>query len=387
MKYYVNVMTQLLTVSYQHNSFLSEFVPMAVDSPALSGALVSWASGHLSTVDNRYKITALEARSTALSRLAEAISRGSDNISVQETNAATCLVLLISEVCLGNHAGWYDHLIGAKNIISSAKFLANTGDEMLLGPNALKGSVEGRWILRNFAYHDILGSVTLGTKPLLRADYLHDITGVIDTYLGIGSGILILIAEISYLDPKSKSDTYTLPQNKKMSSKCSEIEQRLKAWQCHSDATSALVALGYAYRSAALIYLYRRMRSFIRLGSEYSSPTHRNELLGVLASKISLETTATLNHIAEIPSTEIVESALLFPLFLAGGEATKTMEINLIRQRLYLMLEKRHFQNISRALAILEEVWDRRMARLTLESDDADWQEILAGQGCQLLLT
>ncbi|KAL4744821.1 hypothetical protein BDW72DRAFT_212166 [Aspergillus terricola var. indicus] len=388
MKYYVNVMTQLLTVSHQHNSFLSEFVPMALDSPALSSALVSWASGHLSTVDNRYRITALEARSTALSRLAEAISCGSNDISVQETNAATSLVLLTSEVCLGNHAGWYDHLIGAKNIIKSAKVLATTDDNMLVGPDALKGSVEGRWILRNFAYHDILGSVTLGTKPLLSPDYLHGITCVVDTYLGVASGILILMAEISCLGLGSKSETHTLPDNKEMNSKCSEIEQKLKAWQCHSDAAPALVALGYAYRSAATIYLYRRMRSFVRFSTEYPSPARRSELLGLLDFKIALETTATLRHVAELPSTEMTDSALLFPLFLAGGEATETREINFVRQRLQLMLEKRHFQNIWRALSILEEVWDRRLRKPnTPESDDADWQDILASQSCRLLLT
>ncbi|KAL4913147.1 hypothetical protein BDW62DRAFT_214442 [Aspergillus aurantiobrunneus] len=380
MKYYVNVMTQLLTVKAR-----TEFVPMAVDSPALSGALVSWASGHLSSVDNRYRITALEARSTALSRLAESISYGSDDISVQETNAATCLVLLTSEVCLGNHAGWYDHLIGAKNIIMSAKFTTTTDDEALVGPDAFKGSVEGRWILRNFAYHDILGSVTLGTKPLLSPNYLHGITGVVDTYLGVASGILILIAEISCLDPGSKGDTRTLPDIKEI---ISEIEQRLNAWQCHSDTAPALVALGYAYRSAAMIYLYRRMRSFVRFSTEHPSPAHRSELLGLLAFKISLEAIATLRHVAEIPSTEIADSALLFPLFLAGGEATETREINFVRQRLQVMLEKRHFQNISRALSILEEVWNRRLRKPNAsESEDADWQEILASQSCRLLLT
>lgn len=360
---------------------------MAIGSPALSGALVSWASGHLSTVDDRYRITALESRSTALSQLAEALAHGSDSLSVQESNAATCLILLTSEVCLGDHAGWYNHLIGAKNIIISARFPATTSDEMRVGPDALKGSVEGRWILRNFAYHDILGSVTLGTKPLLSAEYLHDITGVVDTYLGVATGILMLIADISYLDPGSWIDIHTSP-DKGIHSRCSEIEQRLKAWQCHSDAIPVLAALGYAYRSAALIYLYRRMRSFAQLNSGYPSSTQRSELLGVLASKISAEATDTLRHVAEIPTSGIVESALLFPLFLAGGEVTKITEINLIRQRLHLMHEKRHFQNIAQALVVLDEVWERRQKRSdTLGDDGADWQEIIAIRGCRLLLT
>ncbi|PYH80484.1 GroES-like protein [Aspergillus uvarum CBS 121591] len=97
MKYYINIMTQMLTVSQQYNSFLSEFVPMSIVSPALSGALISWASGHLAAAaDERYRITALEARSTALGHLALALSTPSQDDNVC-THAATCLVLLTSE--------------------------------------------------------------------------------------------------------------------------------------------------------------------------------------------------------------------------------------------------------------------------------------------------
>jgi transcriptional activator protein UGA3 len=130
------------------------------------------------------------------------------------------------------------------------------------------------------------------------------------------------------------------------------------------------------------------MRNFARSSTEYPSLTHRSELLGLLDFNISLEVTATLGHVAEIPSTEIADSTLIFPLFLAGGEATEAGEVKFVRQRLQLMFEKRHFQNISRALSLLKEVWDRRLRRLdTPDSDDSDWQKILASQSCRLLLT
>ncbi|PYI33228.1 hypothetical protein BP00DRAFT_339473 [Aspergillus indologenus CBS 114.80] len=402
MKYYINVMTQMLTVSQQHNSFLSEFVPMSIVSPALSGALISWAAGHLAAAaDERYRITALEARSTALGHLALALSTPSQNDNVC-THAATCLVLLTSEVCLGNQTGWYAHLLGAKSIILSATTATSSG---VVGPDALKSTPEGQWILRNFAYHDILGSVTLGTKPLLCADYLHDITeGVVDTYLGVAAGILPLIADISFLDPPRQGGDNgtqaTLCSHElgaEVYSSCTDLEQRLLAWRCPhttSTASPSLVALAYAYRGAARIYLYRRMRGFLPRHRS-SSPSwddarQRDRPDDMFGIKMAAAVAETLAHIQEIPWTEQVESALLFPLFLAGGEVTTPDAMAVIRQRLELMFAHRQFENIALARDTLEEVWERRLKNAetsSLVGSGVDWEEILRRRGDQLLLT
>ncbi|RAK74290.1 Zn(II)2Cys6 transcription factor [Aspergillus fijiensis CBS 313.89] len=399
MKYYIDVIAQVLAVTQQYNSFLSEFVPMSVDSPALSGALISWASGHLAAAaDERYRITALEARSTALGHLASALSDPSPHNDDACTQVATCLVLLTSEVCLGNQTGWYAHLLGAKSIILSAAATTCSG---VAGPDALKSTPEGQWILRNFAYHDILGSVTLGTKPLLRADYLHGITdGVVDTYLGVAAGILALIAEISFLDPPPPGgDSGTLAalsnhnHDQEVYVSCTEIEQKLLAWRCPSTASPSLVALAYAYRGAARIYLYRRMRSFLRC---HSNSFSRGDALqseyqdNTLDVKMAAAVAETLAHIQEIPWAEQVESALLFPLFLAGGEVTAPAAMPVIRQRLELMFARRRFENIALAQATLEEVWAHRLRDAgisSLPSGGGDWEEVLARRGGQLLLT
>ncbi|KAK1143592.1 hypothetical protein N8T08_006202 [Aspergillus melleus] len=211
MNYYITVLSELLTVSRECNSFLSAFRPMAVDSPALADALVSWSSGHLAATNASYRVTALEARSTALHALTETISSAPDDLTCCETNVATCLVLLTSEVCLGDHTG----------------------------------------------------CVTLVAKPLTKAEYLEGIAGLVDTYLGVASEILLFISEISCLEPMELVYEYVDESDDSpfvfLGDRYASLERRIKGWKCQLDTAPTLEAVAYAYRSAALLYLYRRI--------------------------------------------------------------------------------------------------------------------------------
>ncbi|KAJ5235455.1 uncharacterized protein N7469_004623 [Penicillium citrinum] len=386
MKFYVTVLSQLLTTLCELNVGAA-FLPMTLESPALADALVAWSAGHLASHDSRYRTTALEARSTALGSLAMSLS--SQAIPSSEVNAATSLVIMTSEVCLGYHTQWYSHLIGTKNIIMSTQCPESTGTLRRWGPDALKQSTEGQWILRNFAYHDILGSVTLGKPPLIPSCYLQDIADVIDTYLGVAFGVLLIISDISCLEPLELVADYLLSNSlpKRESGRFSSIERRLQTWECPPGTNLSLESLAYTYRSSALIYLYRRALRELR--------SHRNSL-GVqcehpirdLHSKIQNEVLKVLQHTDGIPSSAIVESALLFPLFIAGGEATDHSHVSIIRSRLELMLHKRHFRNIYQSLEVLKCVWEQRKASQgTADYSELDWKDIIDQQGGVLLLT
>ncbi|KAH8432702.1 fungal specific transcription factor domain-containing protein [Aspergillus melleus] len=353
---------------------------MAVDSPALADALISWSSGHLAATNASYRVTALEARSTALHALTETISSAPDDLTCCETNVATCLVLLTSEVCLGDHTGWYYHLKGVKNIILSAQSSGSQGTHFR-GTDALRQSSEGQWILRNFAYHDVLGSVTLGAKPLIRAQYLEGITGLVDTYLGVASEILMLISEISCLEPMESVYEYVDESDDSPSvflgGRYASLERRIKGWKCELDTAPPLEAVAYAYRSAALLYLYRRILRAL------DDRTHRREeLSSMINSRTQIEVARVLKHVCDVPLSDKPETALLFPVFMAGAEATEGNHIEIVRMRLVIMQGKRPFHNISRALQVLEGLWTRRRSH-----SDVDWRDIVEQQPVGLLLT
>lgn len=409
MRYYITVLSHYLTASEQFNSFLSgklfsclhhihshsytgivtAFLPMAMESTVLYDALVAFASGHLSLSNDSYKVSALEAHSTAISNLATALSTPQQEITWYETKAATCLAFVIGEVCVGDNYGWPTHLNGTKLIIESA--MATTGTGLVLrGPDVFKRSSEGQWILRNFAYHDIIGSVTLRRRPLLDCSYLDGITDVVDTYLGVATDLLRYVATLSCLDEETKlvpdmTLEETTRRKKLFHTTCAEVERDLHDWRCQPNATPELAALAHAFRGAVLIVLYRLVRDRSSFEEEIaqgrsSTPTGWD----ILPTKIRTQVSNILRHVDDIPIGSHTESAILFPLFLAGGEATEDVHMDAVRIRLQMTHQKRRFQNISTSLNILEKLWQRRQG---LNEDYIDWTNILAATGEHLLLT
>ncbi|RFN43178.1 hypothetical protein FIE12Z_12580 [Fusarium flagelliforme] len=264
-----------------------------MESPALAEALIAYSSGHMSYGDSSYTAVSLTARSKALNELSMAVSGSPPEPVVIETTLSACLILLTSEVCLGSHQNWYNHLIGARHLIACAR--SDTGGSIVEGAQALRLTSEGRWILRNFAYHDIIGSVTLGIQPLLNPDYLRDITDEFDTYLGVATQLLAFIAEITCLsfDPVDllmKSHNLRGHLN---------IEHDLQVWQCPAGTSPTLEAVAYAYRGAALILLYRKMRW--HLEADDGTWLGYNISLETLEESIKALVVSVLDHIKSVP--------------------------------------------------------------------------------------
>ncbi|CAI6093082.1 unnamed protein product [Clonostachys chloroleuca] len=383
MSYYIKVLSELLTVSREDNSFTS-----AMESPALYEALLAYASGHLSSLDSSYSVVALRARSKSLNHLSKALDTSSWDSLHPESTVAVSLILLTSEVCLGSHKGWYSHLIGAKHLILSTQSTVQLRTEPSGGLRdftSFKSTPGGRWILRNFAYHDVISSVTLGRGPLLNGRYLEGITDVVDTYLGVASGILVMISDISSLDihPKGEDDVV------EFNHRCLEIEDTLRSWTYSTVSLEPLSAIAGAYQASALLYLYRQKRQFAENIKGYFGLLPASTLsMDDLDYKIHLAVRNILHHISKVPVDHISESCLLFPLFLAGGDASSVSQIKIVRQRLQSMLKKRQFRNIHRALDILETLWAMKSDDTKQEGDKSpDWTTLLEDQDEPLLLT
>lgn len=350
-----------------------------MESPALAEALIAYSAGHMSHTDPSYTTVSLTARSKALNELSVAVCRPITDSAVIETALSACLILLTSEVCLGSHQSWYNHLVGAKHLIASAR--SDAGATTVQGAQALKLTSEGRWILRNFAYHDIIGSVTLGTHPLLNPDYLRDITEEFDTYLGVATQLLGFIAEITCLS-FDHVDLLMQPQDSRSHL---NIERDLQTWKCPTGTPATLEAVAYAYRGAALILLYRKTRK--HLEAENETWLGYEKSLETVGEKVQAVVDSALDHVKVIPENDMSESPLLFPLFILGGEVIYQEQIDLVRRRLGSSYKKRRFRNISRALEVLEELWVGRQVQGVLGGKRADWEDILRATEEPLLLT
>lgn len=361
---------------------------MAMESTTLYEGLLALASGHLSLAEESYKVVALECRSVALNKLAAAISRPSNQITDHETNVAACLALVVGDVSTGNCLGWYAHLSGAKQIIVSAAARSNTG-RALHGPEVFKENPEGRWILRNFAYHDIIGSVTMRRKPLLSPAYLDGITDIVDSYVGVATGLLEYISQINCLDEETRiDDCMTDEEVQRRTSEfhgtCAALEQGLLAWSCPPNAQEYLDSMAYTFRAAVLILLYRLARARLEDRGHGSASASGPWVRDMLRLKIRTQVYEILSRVGDIPPGATAESALLFPLFIAGGEATEDDQMEFVRLRLETTLQKRKFQNIGKALEILGDLWSLRKSR---GGESVDWTQVLEASGGTLLLT
>jgi transcriptional activator protein UGA3 len=370
------------------------FLPMAMDSKVLQKSLIAWSSAHLSAYSKSHFLTALENRSAALLLVHDALSAPILSPAESETILAACLVLCSCEVAFGGISAWDQHLLGARQIILTAHRLGANG-EMITGTDALMKSKDGQWLLRNFAYHDVLGAVTTLDPPLILGPYWlpkEDGPVIVDSYVGLGSKVLAMLSEICALDINPR--TYSSPDvdwDNNLSPDesaptldfwqiATDIETRLQQWTCPDGSDIPIVELAESYRSASLIVLYRKMR----LNLQRHSPN--SPMLETVTAKIEAAVDDTMFHIGLIPMQALPECGLLFPLFMAGGDTLKPTQIEVVRARLTALKEHRGFGNLGSATEVLEELWRCRASGYKGESGDLDWLDVLARKGWLLTL-
>ncbi|KAF5013782.1 hypothetical protein FDECE_200 [Fusarium decemcellulare] len=362
------------------------FIPMAIESPVLLHALIAFASANMSYFDASYEAMAIEARVKALSYLSASIL--DSDMAQREMNLAACLVLSTAEISLGHRKEWHSHLQGAKHVIESS-FVSGHDSQLTSASEALKGTHEGRWLLRNFAYHDIMASVLSG-QLLLHPDYLEGIATTIDSYFGVALDPLISVAEISSLDLAQLKHAVSRPFDLSLGiiettwPLVTKIESNLRSWQCPHVRDSALMSMGRSFRNAALLYLYGRIHDAAPLCESLSSSTASTK--STIHDRVEAEVTKTLHHLSNIPLNGCAEGSLLFPLFLAWVATSRNVNMVTISRRIKHIVEKRGFRNFQLGLEALERIWASKSYHHGTVFGGLEWQAIqqLAGSGVTL---
>lgn len=299
------------------------------------------------------------------------------------------------ESILGDTSRWYQHLLGAYEVIRSSNEKHAPGEAQNMKPAIFLSTPDERWLLRNFAYHDVMMSVTCQRRPLLPGNY-WELQGesVIDPYFGLASRLIHLLSDVSslradmadefYLRESSALQDDLLDPNGCMESQPSasfsnrsqELESQLLGWQCASSKDACLVCLAELYRGGALIHLYRTLR------------THVFRMRETLNIKIKHVVENMVECLETLPAGSLPECTLLFPLFMAGGEADSDDHRAVIRQRMLDIHASRGFQNVKMAMDVLDELWTLRgVSNETGGVRSVDWQDILRGRDWKLALT
>lgn len=95
-----------------------------------------------------------------------------------------------------------------------------------------------------------------------------------------------------------------------------------------------------------------------------------------------------LRSCERMPEGCLAECTLVFPLFIAGGEARDAEHVEIIRERLGMIVDLRRFRNVEACVDVLDEVW-RLRASGSRGSDEGkvDWLDIVEHRGWKLAIT
>lgn len=355
---------------------------MAFDCPPLVYALAAFASTHLALRDTRFRQISLTHQGVALGKLKSSVAKGT--LSGEYLLAVTMVMCSMDSISEATDT-WLHHLSGAA--VCAGSTITQTADEEPTREQdtPLMRSFEGRWLLRNFAYHDILMSVSMACRPFIRGDYWitsqqDSDHGLADTYFGFAARVLYAVGEISHL--RADMAVGVSSQDGRFSQRAQQLEETLRQW-CNpassSDPKDSLSLLGEAYRHAALIHLYRTIRDYEEVLVSYA---------GTLRSKVQSSVSAICEAAQAMPLGSLAECTMLFPLFMAGGEAYHVDDIEVVRERLVSMNQWRKFHNVEICLNVLDEVW--RLASAGTRRDDSakvDWLDVASSRGWKLALT
>ncbi|PSN67741.1 hypothetical protein BS50DRAFT_572758 [Corynespora cassiicola Philippines] len=333
--YWVDQLSSLISVTPRTTNptpFQLHLTSMACNYGALRSTILCMAANHLALVSNdaSLRVQAYRHQRNAILLLQNLIQDPVEAAS--EPALATVLMMqvsarLFSEEDEEPHVA--NHLAGAKAMIVRRGNL-----------HAWSSSSSARFLLSLFAYHDILSSVSLASRPLLENHNEFDGLEGVSSMRGIAK-ILHIVAQISEMRHMTILNGNQVLPSKEALLLGSRLQQLLAEMDLSGLADNPdLYYTTQAYRHSAFIYLYR-----VWLGIGAPNP---NTLQHVKAC---------INYIEKTPVHSPLVSAHIWPLFSAGCEAIDSMQRQMVRDRFAAMFRSRKFPSLRRVMRDVEDVW------------------------------
>jgi hypothetical protein len=308
---------------------------MVHDSVALRSTVLSMAANHLalSSNDPSLRVQAYRHQQDAIHELQDIIQ--DPDQSATEPALATVLMMQVSARLFGDDddASVANHLAGAKAMIMRRGSGKTWPD-----------SSSTRFLLSLFAYHDILSSVSRGSRPL--ADHENNFTAVEgEPEMENIAKVLLAVARISQLQHmikgrrKNPADAALSEEENAMGR---DIQQSLLALELPIGLgeVTDITCTAEAYRHAAFIYLYR---TWLDIGAP---------------NPISMDhVQRCLLYIQQVDVTSPLTSAHIWPLFTAGCEAIDITQRQFVRGRFEEMYTSKRFPSLRRVMRDIEDVW------------------------------
>lgn len=315
--------------------FQQHLTVMVYDSLALRSTVLSMAANHLalSSNDVSWKMHAFRHQQYAIHELQTIINEPGQ--AATDPALATVLMMQVSARLFGDDddTSIANHLVGAKAMVSQRKHVSGGAS-----------TASTKFLLSLFAYHDILSSVSRGSRPL--ANHESRFTAVEDdTEMESVAQVLLAVARISQLQHYIKArrvDPSAAPLTEAENAIGQGIQQILLTmdFTVGSDEQPDITYTAEAYRHAAFIYLYR---TWLGIGAP---------------NPISVDhVQRCLECIQRVDIGSPLTSAHVWPLFTAGCEVTNVTQRQSVRDRFAQMYATKNFPSLRRVMRDVEDVW------------------------------
>lgn len=339
--------------------------PMAQTSTALYHAILSMTAFHSSRDIPALRLAGHEHKSESVRNLLEGIEEGTMNL---DTAIATTLVLAFAETWDQHVSSGNDHLQGARAMINIA--LNQHKQSALTGLNLARL----KFLCNAWVYLDVLARVTtadddfsddydnlycLYSEPLspqigpsghagFGINFGLPVDSELDAFMGCSGTLFPLIGRTANLIRRvCRAESNSPP----IISQGIEMKLLLETWdppafiEPPEDPTSDVrhsLQTAEAYRWATLLYLHQALPEI----PERLTPADMAKKVLVFLATIPLASRCVINH--------------MYPLFMAGCEATAEEDRQWIRHRWSAMLQRMRIGIIDKCVEVMEEVWRRR---------------------------
>ncbi len=353
MKYYVEKLAPLCSVvPGANNGYRATLLPMAIYDPSLLYSLLTFSASHMEVtteVPLAYEQSRLEFEGKAAQGLSEAITLN----DISDTSIACALVCCSADLTSGMTERWSLHLRGAAQLIRQR------------GEAELRETTDGLFLLRNFAYHDILAALSTGSRPIIPGVYWER-SGYTctDSVMGLTHNLFKFISEICELVAESKEST-SEQSNLDLVSRGTALLHKVQNLELPTptsyDSFPLLCYHAEAHRAAALLHLSRFIGRF--------SPSYLSAVPDYVES--------ILENVVSVPESIYAEGGLVFPLFMAGIATSDEIEQRYIISRLGSIYNRLKFNNISKMCEVLAMLHTR---------GSSDWEGLIEELGWKLFL-
>lgn len=373
-EYFRDEQSILMSVS-PLNYFRSVFLAFSLRYRAILYGILAWAAWHQG--DKEEVARHLFEQASVLVRGETLNSRSKEEI------LAALLILASAKICSGDTSDWRPYLVMAGETI-----------HLHGGLTSFMESESVRWLLKNFAYHEILTSSSLNMPKLFSANDFEIIfnqpssASLPDTLCACCQPLFVVLERINeltrrvrlLLPPDVDSGAHKLrssssSQNQgptgeevetiyimahNLEDKIWALQPAHKILQHLSDHDVRLqLALFDSFRLVAIIHMYQ---SVLRINS----------------ASLSMRVASNRLHrtMDELFGT-MVEGILTFPLFILGISATNPNTRKYVKDRFDAMVNRLSARNVTQAFSLVEKVW----ALDSFGRNHVDWNELVDLEG------